>query len=100
MLETGTIKVIANEEKLACVKRGLRMREYVYPRRVSMGSMTQETADREIAVMEAIVADYTRQVNCRTDIENYKHGWQQSAKWAQSCRDRVSRRSAKCAHPA
>jgi hypothetical protein len=54
--------VITNEEKLACVKRELRMREYVYPRRVSMGSMTQETADREIAIIKAIVADYTAQV--------------------------------------
>lgn len=45
-------------EKRACIERELRMRRRVYPRRVADGKMTQAQADREIAVMEAILDDY------------------------------------------
>ena len=47
-------------DKLACARRELRMRRKVYPRRVANRKMSQEQADREIALMEAIVADYDR----------------------------------------
>jgi hypothetical protein len=47
-------------DKLACVQRELRMRREVYPRRVVNKKMSQAQADREIAVMEAIVDDYDR----------------------------------------
>ena len=50
------------KEKLACAARELAMRRNVYPKWVASGRMKQEAADREIAVMEAIVADYQAQV--------------------------------------
>lgn len=45
------------EEKLACAKRELQMRQRVYAFRVQTGKMVQAAADREIALMAAIVAD-------------------------------------------
>lgn len=51
------------KEKLACAARELAMRRNVYPKWVANGRMKQETADREIAVMESIVADYQSQVS-------------------------------------
>jgi hypothetical protein len=45
-------------EKLACLKRELGMRRRVYPRWVAQGKMSQAEMDREIRVMEALVADY------------------------------------------
>jgi hypothetical protein len=49
-------------EKLACVARELVLRRNAYPKWVAGGRMKQETADREIALMEAIVADYRAMV--------------------------------------
>jgi hypothetical protein len=49
------------EEKLACARRELSMRERVYPFRVSQAKMTPQQADRETALMRAIVADYEKQ---------------------------------------
>jgi hypothetical protein len=46
------------EEKYACAKRELAMRRSVYPNWVSRGKMRAAEAEREIRVMEAIVADY------------------------------------------
>lgn len=46
------------EEKLACARRELAMRERVYEFRIKQGKMTQQLADREIGLMRAIVADY------------------------------------------
>lgn len=60
---------ITTLEKKHCVERELALRGRVYPRRVEAGAMTQEKADREIAVMEAIVADYTRQLAEETQRE-------------------------------
>jgi hypothetical protein len=57
-----TRAVVRNLDKLKCAQRELALRERVYPRRVASGMLTQEKADREIAVMEAIVADYVRLV--------------------------------------
>jgi hypothetical protein len=45
-------------EKLAAITRELGYRRYVYPRRVADGRMQQAAADRQIAIMEAIEADY------------------------------------------
>lgn len=45
--------------KHACIKRELHMRGRVYPHRVAEGRMTQADSDHEIAVMQAILADYT-----------------------------------------
>lgn len=49
---------ITAADKLACVNRELAMRRNVYPKFVSSGRMSQQKADREIAVMEAIVTEF------------------------------------------
>ncbi len=49
---------MSDAEKYECAKREVRMRKRVYPRWVAQGKMTQAQADREIAIMEAIAADY------------------------------------------
>jgi hypothetical protein len=49
---------ITHDEKRACIERELKMRRRVYPRWVENEKMTQAQADREIATMEAILADY------------------------------------------
>ena len=45
-------------EKLAAVERELTYRRRVYARRVADEKMTQALADRQIALFEAIAADY------------------------------------------
>lgn len=52
-------------EKLDAIKRELTMRRSVYPRLIEQGRMRHETADRQIAVMEAIAQDYREQVEGR-----------------------------------
>lgn len=58
----GPIKVDASvpspTEKYECAIREVKMRRRVYPRWVEGGRMTQAAADRELAIMEAIAADY------------------------------------------
>lgn len=49
------------EDKFACVRRELGYRRHVYARRVTDGAMKKDQADREIALMEAIAADYEEQ---------------------------------------
>ncbi len=51
---------ITATDKRKCAERELAMRRGVYPRWVVKGRMKQEVADREIAIMEAIVEDYRR----------------------------------------
>ena len=46
------------QEKLKAVRRELAFRRSLYPKWVKAGRIDQEKADREIAVMEAIAADY------------------------------------------
>jgi hypothetical protein len=46
------------QDKRECATREARLRRRVYPRWVQSGKMTQRQADREIAIMEAIAADY------------------------------------------
>ena len=43
------------EKQIACAKRELGMREYVYQRRVADDKMTQAKADDEIATMRAVL---------------------------------------------
>jgi hypothetical protein len=45
-------------DKRDCLIREANMRRIVYPRRIEAGKMRQGSADREIALMEAIAADY------------------------------------------
>jgi hypothetical protein len=44
-----------DEELAACAEREVTMRRSVYPRWVRLGRLKQDQADREIAVMAAIV---------------------------------------------
>jgi hypothetical protein len=48
----------SNAEKLACIEREIQIRRTVYLRRVHAGTMSKETALREIELMKAIAADY------------------------------------------
>lgn len=41
-------------DQLAAVQREIGMRRKAYPRWVSLGRMTQQQADRSLAVMEAV----------------------------------------------
>jgi hypothetical protein len=50
-------------DKLKAVEREISFRRYVYPRRVGQGKMTQADADKGIAVMEAVAADYRKLVH-------------------------------------
>jgi hypothetical protein len=45
-------------DKLACAERELSMRRKVYPGRIRQGLLTRGIADREIALMAAIAAEY------------------------------------------
>ena len=47
-------------EKHRAVVREIEFRKYVYPRRVMKGDMSQAQADKQIALMEAIAADYAK----------------------------------------
>ena len=42
-------------EQIACIEREIAMRVRVYPRQISAGRMTQVKADREIALMRAVL---------------------------------------------
>jgi hypothetical protein len=53
---------MTNQKKLDAVRREIKMREYVYPRRIEAGLMTPVEAAREINVMKAIAADYEERV--------------------------------------
>lgn len=50
--------IFTAQDKLDAVKRELKYRRSVYARRVTGGKMTQALADRQIALFEAIAADY------------------------------------------
>ena len=49
---------ITRSDKLGEARREIAMRERVYARQVAFGRMTQEAADRGLAIMRAIAADY------------------------------------------
>jgi hypothetical protein len=48
----------SNKLKRQCAQREVQMRIQVYGRRVKAGTMNQQDADHQIAVMKAIVDDY------------------------------------------
>lgn len=50
--------MITDQDKLNCAERELAMRKRVYPRWVESGKMKLDHAEREIAIMAEIVADY------------------------------------------
>ena len=49
---------ISRADKLREARREVQMRRQVYGRQVAIGRMTQDAADRGVAIMEAIAADY------------------------------------------
>lgn len=51
-------RIFTAAEKLAAVERELKYRRRVYARRVAERKMTQALSDEQIAVFEAIGADY------------------------------------------
>lgn len=53
--------VISTEEKIAALEREIAMRRRVYPHRVAERKMTQQKADYELRIMEAIIVDLKRQ---------------------------------------
>lgn len=58
-----TAPTFTRAEKLAELRRELRQRENVYPRLVLSGRLKQEKADRQIAILEAIAADYAEAID-------------------------------------
>lgn len=48
------------DAQIACVKREINMRKNVYPRWIGQERMTQETADRELNTMRAVLATLER----------------------------------------
>jgi len=50
-------RIYTYNEKLLCVEREIKMRERVYKRRVTMGTMSKHQAEFEINLMKAIAED-------------------------------------------
>jgi len=50
---------ITLDDQIAAVKREIAMRERVYPREIGNGRMTQKLADRELALMQAVLNTLT-----------------------------------------
>lgn len=46
------------DDKIGCLRREIAMREKVYPGWVARRKMTQDKADRELEIMQAILKDY------------------------------------------
>lgn len=46
---------VSLEDQARCVEREIKQREYVYPRRVAAGTMTQAFATLQIAHMRAVL---------------------------------------------
>lgn len=49
---------ISNADKISELKRELKQRARVYPRLVEKKTLSQSTADRQCAVLTAILSDY------------------------------------------
>lgn len=52
---------ITTADKLKELRRELAQRKRVYPRLIEKGSLTREAADRQCAILLAIIEDYERQ---------------------------------------
>lgn len=55
--------MVTTKEKLDCVRRELKLRRSLYPRWIENEKISQDVADREIAIMAAIEADYQREAD-------------------------------------
>ncbi len=47
---------ITLKDQISCIERELKYRRHVYPRLVYTGKMSQGSADRELAVMNEVLA--------------------------------------------
>jgi hypothetical protein len=59
-LEKRAAGAFTDEEKRQAAEREVAMRKNVYPARVRAGKMKQDAADYQIAIMQEIARDYTR----------------------------------------
>lgn len=59
---------ITPSDKLAEIDKEIEWRRFAYPRSVAGKKMRQETADRRMAVIEAIREDYSRLVRETQDL--------------------------------
>lgn len=59
-----------DDEKLTCLRRELGMRRALYPNRVSNGLMRPVDAQREIAIIEEIIADYRAKMQPALDLKS------------------------------
>ncbi|TGT72958.1 hypothetical protein EN802_13865 [bacterium M00.F.Ca.ET.159.01.1.1] len=50
--------IFTAKDKAECAEREVKQRQRVYPRLIAEGRMTQQLADRQTALMEAIASDY------------------------------------------
>lgn len=50
--------MITDSDKLYEIKREIRMRHSVYPKLIKGGKLSEQDAARQIAILEAIAADY------------------------------------------
>jgi hypothetical protein len=58
MADLYAAEPLTRQDKIGALKRELKWRREVYPRRIARGHMTEDEAARQVAVMEAILADY------------------------------------------
>ena len=79
----ASVEDVCTLDKLHELDRELKFRYRVYKRAVSDGKMSQETADRQILVMQAIRADVYKQLEAESakiaadnDLPYYPHGKQ------------------------
>lgn len=54
--------MIDDQVKLKEIEREIKYRRWVYSRLVNEGQMRQETADKQIKIMEAIADDYRQKI--------------------------------------
>lgn len=50
-------RFVSFDDKITCLEREIKMRQYVYPHRVEQKKMTQDQADKEIDIMRAVLKD-------------------------------------------
>jgi len=55
-------RTFTHDQKIEALRREIRLRKWVYPKRVRAGKISQAEAAYEIGVMQAILDDYERQV--------------------------------------
>lgn len=50
--------IFTAKQKHDAIKRELSYRQYIYPKRIAHGNMSQKLADYQIGIFEAILQDY------------------------------------------